>query len=88
MKLSVLGLGLALSLAACSGKKEASAMAKLADQMCACKDVACADKLFPEIEKFTGANEGKQVEASAADEYNRQIDRTEKCYQRLQADGK
>ena len=60
-------------------------MKKLADQMCACKDIACADTLFPQIEKFTTANEGKQVEASAADDYNREIDRTEKCYETLHA---
>ena len=54
---------LSLSLAACSGKEEASKMTKLADQMCACKDSACADKLFPDIEKFSSENEGKKVSA-------------------------
>ena len=75
---------LSLSLAACSGKEEASKMKKLADQMCECKDAACADKLFPEIEKFSSENEGKKVSAGAADDYNAQIDRVEKCYLKLQ----
>ena len=75
---------LSLSLAACSGKEEASKMTKLADQMCACKDSACADKLFPDIEKFSSENEGKKVSAGAADDYNAQIDRVEKCYLKLQ----
>lgn len=59
-------------------------MTKLADQLCACKDAACADKIFPEIEKFSAANEGKKVSANAADDYNAQIDRVEKCYLKLQ----
>lgn len=59
-------------------------MRKLADQLCACKDAACADNIFPEIEKFSAANEGKQVSASAADDYNSQIDRVEKCYLTIQ----
>jgi hypothetical protein len=82
----VIGVGLALSLSACSGKEEASQMKKLADQMCACKDVDCADKLFPEIEKFSNANAGKEVSAGAADDYNAQIGRTEKCYTKLHED--
>lgn len=79
----VIGLGLALTLSACSGQKEASQMKKLADQLCACKDMACAEKLFPEIEKFSSENAGKKVSASAADDYNAQIDRTEKCMTKL-----
>lgn len=73
------------SLAAC-GVEEASAMSKFADQMCACTDVACADKLFPEIEKLATANEGKEVVAAAAAKYNSEMDRTQKCYEKLHND--
>ena len=52
----------------------------------ACKDVACAEKLFPEIEKMTKANEGKEVIASAAEKYNAEVDRTQKCYEKIHAD--
>ena len=86
MKNFLLLLPLTLSLAACSGKEEASKMKKLADQMCACKTVECADKLFPEIEKFSNENAGKEVSASAADDYNAQITRTEKCMTKLAED--
>ena len=78
-------VALSLGLAAC-GAKEASEMSKFADQMCACQDVACADKLFPEIEKLTTANEGKEVVAAAADHYNSEMDRTQKCYEKIYAD--
>ncbi len=74
-----------LNLAGC-GVQEASAMSKFADQMCACKDVACADKLFPEIEKLGKENEGKEVPAAIADKYNNEMDRTQKCYEKLHAD--
>ena len=80
-----LGAAASLSLAAC-GAKEASEMSKFADKMCACKDVACADKLFPEIEKLATANEGKEVVAAAADHYNSEMDRTQKCYEKIYAD--
>jgi hypothetical protein len=82
----VAAFGLVAGLAACSGKKEADQMTKYADQMCACKDIPCAEKIFPEIEKWTAANEGKEVEKSAADRYNAQLDRTQKCYDKLMAD--
>ena len=78
------GLVVLIALGSC-GRKEANAMEKMAEQMCACKDAACADKLFPEIEKFTKQNEGKQVEARAADAYNASLSRTQKCYDDLQA---
>jgi hypothetical protein len=79
--------GLVVMIAAGScGRKEANAMEQMAGQMCACKDAACADKLFPEIEKFTKQNEGKQVEARAADAYNAALARTQKCYDDLQAE--
>ena len=84
---SVVAAGaLVFGLAACSGKKEADQMTKYADQMCACKDVACAEKIFPEVEKWTAANEGKEVDKAAADRYNAQLDRTQKCYDKLHAD--
>lgn len=73
---------LTAGLAAC-GTEEASAMSKFADQMCACKDVACADKLFPEIEKLANANEGKEVVAAVADKYNNEMTRAEGCYTKL-----
>lgn len=73
------------ALGAC-GAEEVSAITKFADQMCACKDVACAEKLFPEIEKMTKANEGKEVIASAAEKYNAEVDRTQKCYEKIHAD--
>lgn len=73
-----------LPLAAC-GAQEVSAMTKFADQMCACKDFACAEKLFPEIDKMATANEGKEVIAAAADKYNSEMDRTQKCYEKLAA---
>lgn len=85
MKSIVAALGLAAGLIACSGKKEADQMTKYADAMCACKDIPCAEKIFPEIEKWTAANEGKEVEKSAADRYNAQLDRTQKCYDTLMA---
>lgn len=74
-----------VNLGAC-GVKEASAMEKFADQMCACKDVACAEKLFPEIEKMSKENEGKEVVAAAADKYNAAMDRAQKCYEKVFAD--
>ncbi len=61
-------------------------MSKFADQMCECKDVACADKLFTEIEKLANENEGKEVVAAAADHYNSEMDRTQKCYEKIHAD--
>ena len=51
---------LAASLAAGSGQKEASAMSKFADQMCACKDSACAVKVSDDMAKW-----GKEQAASA-----------------------
>ena len=86
MKSIVAAFGLVAGLVACSGKKEADQMTKYADQMCACKEVKCAEKIFPEIEKWTAANEGKEVEKGAADRYNAQLDRTQKCYDRLMAE--
>ena len=86
VKSIALAFGLAAGLVACSGKKEADQMTKYADRMCACKDVKCAEAIFPEIEKWTAANEGKEVEKSAADRYNAQLDRTQKCYDKLMAD--
>lgn len=80
----LLPLTAVLCLAAC-GKKEADQMTKYADEMCACKDTRCAEAIFPKIEKFTKDNEGKEVEASAADHYNRELDRTQKCYDKLMA---
>jgi len=80
-----LGAAASFSLAAC-GAKEASEMSKFADKMCECKDVACADKLFPEIEKLATANEGKEVVAAVADHYNSEMDRTQKCYEKIYAD--
>lgn len=79
---SSLLMALSLGLPAC-GAQEVSAMTKFADQMCACKDFACAEKLFPEIDKMTTANEGKQVVAAAADKYNAEMARTQKCYEKL-----
>jgi hypothetical protein len=73
------------ALGAC-GVEEANAMTKFADQMCACKDVACVDKLFPEIEKLATANEGKEVPAAIADKYNAEMDRTQKCYEKVHTD--
>jgi hypothetical protein len=78
-------LSLAALLAAC-GVEEANAMTKFADQMCACKDVACAEKLFPEIEKLANANEGKEVVAAVADKYNAEMDRAQKCYEKVHTD--
>lgn len=74
-----------LSLTAC-GTEEVSAMTKFADQMCACKDFACGEALFPEIDKMATANEGKEVLAAAADKYNAEMDRTQKCFEKLAAD--
>ena len=85
MKSIVAALSLTAGLIACSGKKEADQMSKYADQMCACKDVKCGDAIFPEIEKYTKANEGKEVEKGAADRYNASLDRTQKCYDKLAA---
>lgn len=79
----VIALGLALSLSACSGQKEASKMKTLTDELCACKTVECAEAKYTEIEKFTGANEGKKVSAEAADAYNADITRAEKCAERI-----
>jgi hypothetical protein len=75
---------LSLGLAAC-GAKEASEMSKIADRMCACQDAPCAEKVFVEAEKISKANEGKEVAAAAADAYNRELDRTQKCYEKLMA---
>jgi hypothetical protein len=71
--------------AACSGKPEADQMTKYADRMCACKDITCAEKLFPELEKWTGVNEGKEVNQGAAERYNTQLARAQKCYDTLMA---
>lgn len=75
----------AMSLGAC-GVQEASQMTKFADQMCACKDVDCAEKIFPEIEKFAKENEGKEVAAKAADKYNTEMLRIQGCYDKLHAE--
>ncbi|MBK8261785.1 MAG: hypothetical protein IPK80_10650 [Nannocystis sp.] len=83
--LTVAAAMMTIGLGAC-GAEEASAMTKFADQMCACKDVACAEKLFPEIEKMSAANEGKEVVAAVAEKYNRELDRTQKCYDKLHED--
>jgi hypothetical protein len=72
-------------LVACSGKQEADPMTKYADRMCACKELACAEKLFPEIEKWTGEHEGKEVNQGAAERYNTQLARAQKCYDALTA---
>jgi len=79
----VIALGLSLSLSACSGKEEASKMKKLTDELCACKTVECAEGKYTDIEKFTAENEGKKVSANAADEYNADITRAEKCAARI-----
>ena len=71
----VVGLGLV----ACSGKKEADQMTKFADEMCKCKTADCAEKLFPQIEKFTKDNEGKEVDKSAAYRYKAAMTRAQKC---------
>ncbi len=80
------GLLLAATTLSACGTEEASAMTKFADQMCACKDVACADKLFPEIEKMGKANEGKEVIAAVADKYNSEMSRAEACYTKIYAE--
>ena len=71
---------------ACSGKQEADQMTKYADEMCACKTVQCAEKLFPQVEKWTGSNEGKEVSDKAAERYNTQLTRAQKCYDDLIAE--
>lgn len=71
-------------LGAC-GVQEASAMTKLADQMCACKDMACVEKLYPEVEAESKKNEGKEVAAAAADKYNAELTRLEACITKLEA---
>lgn len=81
MTLAVLASGFA----AC-GSKEVSQMEKFADQMCACTTVECAEKIYPELEKFANANEGKEVEASAADKYAAAMDRTQKCFEKVHTD--
>lgn len=77
-----LGIAAPFGLSAC-GVQEASAMTKFADQMCACTDVACADKVFTELEKLSKENEGKEVVAAAADKYNNEMDRAQKCYEKV-----
>jgi len=74
-----------LGLTAC-GVEEASTMTKFANEMCACKDIACAEKLFPQVEAESKKNEGKEVVAAAADKYNAELARLEKCVEKLQAD--
>ena len=85
MQLRSVVFGLVVGLVACSGKKEADQMTKYADQMCACKEAACAEKVFPEIEKWTQANIGKEVDKDAADRYHKQLERAQKCYDTLVA---
>jgi len=80
MKNIVVAFGLVAGLVACSGKKEADQMTKYADEMCKCKDVKCAETLFPQVEKWTQANLGKEVEQGAAERYHTALDRTQKCY--------
>jgi hypothetical protein len=75
----------AVFMVACSGKPEADQMTKYADRMCACKDITCAEKVFPEIEKWTGDHEGKEVNQGAAERYNTQLARAQKCYDTLTA---
>ena len=72
-------------LGAC-GVQEASAMTKFADQMCACTDTTCADKVFTDLEKLSKENEGKEVVAAAADKYNNEMDRAQKCYEKIHTD--
>jgi hypothetical protein len=86
MKKLVLAVGVAAGLVACSGKKEADQMTKYADQLCECKTVECADKILPEIEKFSNANAGKEVDQGAADRYNAALKRVEKCIDKLHDD--
>jgi hypothetical protein len=86
MKSIALAFGLLAGLSACGGKKEADQMTKYADEMCQCKDIQCAERIFPEIEKWTTANTGKKVETKAADRYNASLDRTQKCYDKLMAE--
>lgn len=83
MKHLVISMSLAVSLFACSGQKEASKMKKLTDELCACKTIECTEAKYTEIEKFTGENEGKKVSAEAADAYNADITRAEKCAERI-----
>lgn len=87
LRLSLLAALVSLPLAACSGKKEADRMTQIADEMCACKTFECIEKLFPEAEKFTKENEGKEVSAEQADRYNKNLDRAQKCYDKLAAEG-
>lgn len=77
-------LFLTAGLGAC-GVQEASTMTKLADQMCACKDMACIEKLYPEVEAESKKNEGKEVAAAAADKYNAELTRLEACVTKLEA---
>jgi hypothetical protein len=82
IRTAMMGMTLALGLAAC-GKKEVNKMTEYANEMCACKDSKCADAVFPKIEAFTKANEGKEVPAAMADAYNRKLERTQKCHDKL-----
>jgi hypothetical protein len=84
MKSVVAAFGLVAGLVACSGKKEADQMTKYADAVCACKTVECAEKIMPEIQKWTDQNAGKEVDKAQADRYNAQIDRTTKCLENLE----
>ncbi len=85
LKLLAIGL-LTAGLGACSGKEEANQMTKFANQMCECKTIECVTKLFPEVEKFSAANAGKEVSADQADKYNNEMGRLEKCATKIQAD--
>ena len=86
MKSIVIAFGLVAGLAACKCKKEADQMSKYADEMCKCPDFKCAEKLFPQVEKWTNANLGKEIDQGAAERYHTSLDRTQKCYDRLMAD--
>lgn len=72
-------------LGAC-GVQEASAMTKLADQMCACKDMACVEKVYPEVEAESKKNEGKEIAAPVADKYNAELTRVEGCVSKIEAE--
>jgi hypothetical protein len=59
---------------------QASLMEKLADEMCACKNGDCAQRIFERAMKDSTANEGKQVSARDAERYAKAGERISKCY--------
>ena len=73
---------LVATLAACGEQNAVTAMSALAVRMCECKDAACADKVFLEVEQLAAASAGKEVGASAAEKYDAEMDRAQMCYER------